>query len=95
MTARFLLAAGLLVLELTVVEKPRHRWRCHRRDLDEIQTSFLREPEGIACGHDAPLVSLLVHDPHLRDANHLVYSQLSTQACSLISIVPPFAAGEG
>jgi hypothetical protein len=93
MPARFLLAASLFVLELAVIEKPRHRWHSHRRDLDEIQTSILREPEGLARGHDAPLITLLVDNPHLWDADHLVYSQFSTQACSLISIVPPFAAG--
>ena len=79
----FLLTASLLVLELAIVEQTRDRWRGHRSDLDQIVASLLREPEGIRSGHHARLVSLFIHDPDLRDADHLVDSQLSTQARSL------------
>ena len=49
-------------------------------DFDKIVASLLREPEGLGGGHYAQLAPLLVHDPHLRDTDHLVYSQVSAQA---------------
>jgi translation initiation factor IF-3 len=38
------------------------------------------DEEGSQLGVMPTAQALLVHDPHLRDANHLVYSQVSTQA---------------
>ena len=80
MAAGFLLAPGLLILELALVEKPSDRRCRHRGDLDEIVASLLRNPESLRRGQHAHLVALFVHDPHLRDANQLVDAELSTQA---------------
>ena len=63
------------------------RIRC-RQDLDEVDALVLREPESVAGGHDPQLAPIFVHDPHLRDADHLVDAQVSAQASSLISYVP-------
>ncbi len=80
--AGFLLAAGLLVLELAVVEQTRDRRSGHGGDLDEVDAPLLRESESLTGGHDAQLAPVFVHDPHLRDADHLVDAQVSTQARS-------------
>ena len=80
MAAGFLFAAGLLVLELPVIEEPGDGRGRHRGDLDEIEASLLRNTESLRRGQHAHLIALFIHDPHLRDANHLVDAELSTQA---------------
>ena len=81
----FLLALRQLVLVLAEVEKPDHRRRRHRGDLDEIVAPVLRHREGQSRGHDAKLCTLFVDDPHLWYANHLVYAQVSADGCPLVA----------
>ena len=75
-----LLLAGLLVLELPVVEEPGDGRTGHRGDLDEVVPTLLRELEGLWRGHDAQLVPFFVDDPDLGDPDHLVDTQVLAQS---------------
>ena len=90
--ARFLIPTGLLVLLLTVVEDLGDRRVGHGRDLDEVETTLLRQLQGLGRGHDTQLCPLFVDDPHLGDSDHLVDSQVLAQAIpsplSLFRYVP-------
>src|SRR5439155_18045160 len=59
----------------------------HRRcgiwsDLHQIVTLLLRETEGLVRGHHAQLASVLIDDPELRHADHLVHAKVSTDGDS-------------
>ena len=82
-----LVATCLLVLELAVVEKLGNRRSRHRRNLDEVVPSLLRHLEGLVRGQHAKLSPLLVDDPQLGHADHLVDAQIFAQARILIGAI--------
>src|SRR5215468_2878825 len=70
--ARDALALRLLVLELSVVHDAADRWARGRRNLDQIESPLLRHGQRVARGDDANLLSCVIDEPHLRNANALV-----------------------
>src|SRR4029078_3663824 len=85
----FLLALRELVLVLAEIEELDHRRRGHRCELDAVQGSFLRQLARPGRGHHPKLGTLFIDDPHLRDTDHLVDAQVSTDGLS-----PSFSAFE-
>jgi hypothetical protein len=68
-----------LVLVLAVVQDPangRNRGGC---DLHEIESPFLGEGEGLCRRHDAELLTLIIDDAHLSDADHLIDAEFPCQ----------------
>src|SRR5436189_5626453 len=61
-----------LVLELAVVHELADRWPRGRRDLDEIEVGLLGQPQSIADGDDADLLTVQTDEPHLGDADPVV-----------------------
>ncbi len=78
----FLLPLRQVVLVLTEVKELDDRWRSHRGDLDEVQASFLRHFERPGRGHDPKLGTFFINDPNLRDPDHLIDAQVSTDGLS-------------
>ena len=91
----FLLALREIVLVLSEVQEFDHRWRCHRRDLDEVVAAFLRHLERPWRGHDAQLGTLFIDDPDLWDPDHLVDSQVSADGLSPSVFVSVWTTGAG
>lgn len=68
------LLLGLLVLIFAVVHDATYGRVGAGRDFDQVESSLLRQAQGISSLHDAHLVAVFDHS-HLRDANALVDPQ--------------------
>ena len=70
--ARFTGLLRGLVLELAVVHELADRRPGGRRDLDKIEIGLLGQPERIADGDDADLLTVRTDEPHFGDADPVV-----------------------
>ena len=91
MTVCDLVLAGLagllrrLVLELAVVHELADRRAGHRGDLDEVEVCLLRQPQRVADGDDADLLTVRTDQAHLVDADPVVDPGLSADGASRVS----------
>ena len=85
----FLLPLRELVLVLSEIKEFDDRWRRHRGDLDEVQSSLLRHLERLRRGHDTQLGTFFIDHPDLRDPDHLIHAQVSTDGLSPSSLPSP------
>src|SRR4030095_14732557 len=81
--SRFLLLAGLFVLELAVVEELHDGRGGRGSDLHEVVSPLLRGLEGLERGHHAKLTTFFGDAPDMGEADHLVDAQVFAQPGSL------------
>ncbi len=75
MLAGFFLLLALLVFEFAVIHDAAHWGTGVRGNLDQVQPLGARQPNGVASVHDTQLLTVLVNDQHLRNANLFVDPQ--------------------
>ncbi len=68
-SAGILGALSLLIKELAVVHDPANRRCGRRRDLDQVESLPLRQPQRVIERHDPELLFVLVKHPHLAGAD--------------------------
>src|SRR4029079_12181273 len=70
-----------LVLVLAVIEDATHRRYRGGGDLHEVESLLLGQRQGLCGWQDAELLTLIVDDPHLSDADHVIDSEFLGYEC--------------
>jgi hypothetical protein len=77
--AGILRAPALLILELPEVHDPADRRRRFRRDLDQIELPFLRDPDGLGNRQNAELLALRADYPDFPSSDPFVDPEVPLQ----------------